>query len=403
LKLRGFKQTPPRRLACFSLLFLFSLSLAAAQPVLKVESHDYEDYSRVIITFPEVFPYTLQKTRSFLQVNIKSPRAFRLDTRPLRSRFIESLSGNTLGDSYILVIEARDSNYFYDSFNIEKTRQLVIDFYPGREEPAVEARRVEGKTAPEPEKEKAEERPAPAYTSTPPRKPESSVVKGVRTIVIDPGHGGVESGAKGKFGALEKDITLALGLKLKAVIEKNLAYHVELTRETDMDVSLDDRAAIANNHKADLFISLHANSSRRRNAQGSETFFLSLNATDEEARRLAYLENSSAQFEKPIDDRDQDEIRMILWDMAQSAYLKQSQRLAEIIQDELNSLLGTANRGIKQARFKVLEGVACPAVLVEVAFISNPEEERELVRETFQDSVVQAIYRGIVTYVKLTS
>jgi N-acetylmuramoyl-L-alanine amidase len=94
---------------------------------------------------------------------------------------------------------------------------------------------------------------------------------------------------------------------------------------------------------------------------------------------------------------------MILWDMAQSAYLKQSQRLAEIIQDELNSLLGTKDRGIKQAPFKVLTGVACPAVLVEAAFISNPEEERDLVQEAFQENVAQAIYRGLVSYIKLLS
>ncbi|MEW5902565.1 MAG: N-acetylmuramoyl-L-alanine amidase, partial [Acidobacteriota bacterium] len=147
----------------------------------------------------------------------------------------------------------------------------------------------------------------------------------------------------------------------------------------------------------------HANRSYRRNANGSETFFLSLNATDEEARRLAYLENNPADLEKPIADENADEIQMILWDMAQSAYLKQSQRLAEIIQDELNSLLGTADRGIKQAPFKVLTGVASPAVLVEVAFISNPEEERQLVTEEFQESVAQAIYRGLVRYLKLMS
>ncbi len=231
----------------------------------------------------------------------------------------------------------------------------------------------------------------------------SSGQRGVRTIVIDPGHGGLEVGAKGKFGNLEKDVTLAISLKLKALIERGLAHNVELTRDRDMNVSLENRAAIANNHRAVLFISVHANSSFRRNANGSETFFLSLNASDEEARRLAYLENNATEFEKPLDDQDKDELMMILWDMAQSAYLKQSQRLAEIIQDELNSLLGTANRGIKQAPFKVLTGVACPAVLVEVAFISNPDEEKELITEEFQQKIAEAIYVGLVRYLKLTS
>jgi N-acetylmuramoyl-L-alanine amidase len=91
---------------------------------------------------------------------------------------------------------------------------------------------------------------------------------------------------------------------------------------------------------------------------------------------------------------------MILWDMAQSAYLKQSSELAEFIQQELNSLLGTRNRGVKQAPFKVLSGVACPAVLVEVAFISNPEEERKLLSVSFQNHVAQALYRGLIRFIR---
>lgn len=94
---------------------------------------------------------------------------------------------------------------------------------------------------------------------------------------------------------------------------------------------------------------------------------------------------------------------MILWDMAQSSFIKQSGRLAELIQAELNGLLGTANRGIKQAPFKVLTAVACPAVLVETAFISNPEEERKLANPAFQDNVAQAVYRGLENYIKFYS
>ena len=116
----------------------------------------------------------------------------------------------------------------------------------------------------------------------------------IKTIVIDPGHGGTETGAKGKFGSLEKDITLAISLKLKEVIERRLAYRVFLTRDKDVDVSVENRSALANNHKADVFISIHVNGAYQKAAQGSETFFLSLNATDEEARRLAYLENNSS-------------------------------------------------------------------------------------------------------------
>jgi N-acetylmuramoyl-L-alanine amidase len=233
---------------------------------------------------------------------------------------------------------------------------------------------------------------APAAASVQPKQ---------RTIVIDPGHGGLDVGAKGKFGALEKDITLALSLKLKALIEKNLAYRVVLTRDKNIDVSLENRAAVANNNDAAVFLSIHTNGSFRKVAHGAETFFLSLNATDEETRKLAYLENSSSELEGRIASDSQDDIKMILWDMAQSAYIKQSGRLAQEIQNELNKPpLGIENRGIKQAPFKVLTGVACPAVLVEVAFISSPAEEQELIQDEFQANVAEAIFSGLSTFLR---
>jgi N-acetylmuramoyl-L-alanine amidase len=400
--LTGLNETTAKRLAYFSLLFFSLLSLAAAQPTVRVSARDYDDYSRAIITFPSAVPFTLEKEGNLLLVRLSSSSTFRLRADQVRSRLIESFNWAKSSDLYIIVIELRHERFRHDSFEVERKRQLVIDFYelpaqPEREAPAAEP-------PPPPLERATKEEPPPAIEEkAPPAGQDAVTAKGVRTIVIDPGHGGLEVGAKGRFGSLEKDITLAISLRLKALIERNLAFHVVLTRDKDIDVSLENRAATANNHRAELFISIHANSSYRRNANGSETFFLSLNATDEEARRLAYLENNSADLDNPLANDSKDEIMMILWDMAQSAYLKQSQRLAEIIQDELNALLGTKDRGIKQAPFKVLTGVACPAVLVESAFISNPEEERDLVKETFQENVAQAIYRGLVRYIKLLS
>ncbi|MBM3310272.1 MAG: N-acetylmuramoyl-L-alanine amidase [Candidatus Aminicenantes bacterium] len=223
-----------------------------------------------------------------------------------------------------------------------------------------------------------------------------------RTIVIDPGHGGLDVGAKGKFGSLEKDITLSISGKLKALIEQNLAYRVVLTRERDLDVSLENRSAAANNNDAILFISIHTNGSFRKIAQGAETYFLNPNASDEETRKLAYLENTGSALEGRISEEAKDDVTMILWDMAQAAHIRQSARLAEEIQKELNQPpLGIANRGIKQAPFKVLTGVACPAVLVEVAFISSPEEEQNLIKDEFQAQVAQALFRGLVRYLRL--
>jgi len=229
----------------------------------------------------------------------------------------------------------------------------------------------------------------------------AAAVSDQRTIVIDPGHGGLDVGAKGKFGSVEKDVDLAISLKLKALIEQSQSYRVVLTRDKDLDVSLENRAAIANNNDALVFLSIHVNGSFRKKARGSETFFMSLNATDEESRKLAYQENREAALDKSIAGDGKDDIKMILWDMAQSAYIKQSSQLAELIQAQLNSLLGTENRGIKQADFVVLRGVACPAVLVEAAFISNPEEEQKLVDESFQNNVAQAVYTGLMRFLSV--
>ncbi|MDI6845996.1 MAG: N-acetylmuramoyl-L-alanine amidase, partial [Candidatus Saccharicenans sp.] len=125
------------------------------------------------------------------------------------------------------------------------------------------------------------------------------------------------------------------------------------------------------------------------------------NATDEESRRLAYFENNSEELGNRVPEKDFDDLKLILWDMAQSAYLKQSSQLAEFVQLELNELLNTRNRGVKQAPFKVLTGVACPAILVEVAFITNPEEEKKLQSEEFQMTVAEAIYRGLNKFLQL--
>jgi len=224
----------------------------------------------------------------------------------------------------------------------------------------------------------------------------------IQTVVIDPGHGGIETGAKGRFGNLEKDITLAISLKLKTLIEKNMGFEVVLTRDRDVDVSLENRSAAANNRKAGLFISIHANGAVQKKAAGSETFFLSLNATDEETRRLAYLENNGNDLQTHIDPSTDDDLMMILWDMAQNAYVKESSRLAEFVQIELDSMLGLRNRGIKQAPFKILRGVACPAILVEAAFLSNPDEEQKLASDAYQNRVAEAIYRGLARFLKLT-
>jgi N-acetylmuramoyl-L-alanine amidase len=383
-------------LAGFILFFLLSgIFFSQAQPFIKLSVKDYPTLSRVIVDSSFPLSFDIEKSSSLLMVTVRTDVPFRIQREAFESRIIKSFGWSKGKDFYILAIRTKVSNFSYDYFTLSDPPKLVIDFTQVDEEKDETEDSLKEKEA---IKEKAPQSSTTSPSSS--RRTASSALQGMKTIVIDPGHGGLEPGARGRFGTLEKNVALEIALKLKAVIERNFPCRVVLTRDKDLDVSLENRAAIANNNKADVFISIHANSSYRKEARGSETYFLSRDATDEEARRLAFMENNPAEPGEGISGENGNEIQMILWDMAQSAYLKQSSLLAESIQKELNLLLRTSNRGVKQAPFTVLAGVACPAVLVEVAFISNPREERSLTREGFQVNVAEAIYRGLVNYIE---
>ncbi|HEY3350233.1 MAG TPA: N-acetylmuramoyl-L-alanine amidase [Thermoanaerobaculia bacterium] len=228
--------------------------------------------------------------------------------------------------------------------------------------------------------------------------PSPAAAKNVKTIVVDPGHGGTEEGAKGPGGSLEKDATLALGKTVAETLQRR-GYRVLLTRTTDAAVGLDDRAAAANAAKADVFLSLHCNASRAASAHGTEVYYLSLDASDRAAAALAESENRAApgapSAEKNAAVRDLD---LILWDLAQNQHLGASARLAEIVQADFNRLLGITTRGVKQAPFRVLIGVNAPAVLVEVSFITNPDEEKKINSEEFRRQVSDTLAGSLETY-----
>ena len=377
---------------------LFASLLAQNIARVRVSVRDYAEFSRVTLESTQTLTFTIaRRTPGMIEVGIESQSPVHIQSGPVTSRLIRSVSMSRQGSRNILSIEGKTESYTFTHFTVGNPFQLILDLREVR------------RPAETPLAKPAEKKPAPTVAEKPAAPPPQDTGRpavplssGGRTIVIDPGHGGMESGAQGKFGTLEKDITLAVSLKLKSLIERNLAFRVVLTRDKDVEVLLENRAAAANNNDAQFFISIHANGSYKKSSSGSETFFLNLNATDEDVRRLAYFENTQTELQGRIaaDQDYQDDIRMILWDMAQAAYIRQSSRLAELVQAELNGLLGTANRGIKQAPFKVLTEVACPAILVEVAFLSNPEEERLLGKEEFQWNVAQAIYQGLVNTIR---
>ncbi len=213
----------------------------------------------------------------------------------------------------------------------------------------------------------------------------------VKTIVVDAGHGGDELGAHGLKGTEEKALTLAVARQLKTSLETKLGARVLLTREDDRTVGLDERAALANNNKADLFVSLHANASLRRTATGAEVFYLSLDRADEEARKVAESEGVAM----PVFGGGTREIDVILWEMAQARHIEQSAGLARTIDSEIRRVAPMSPRAIQQAPFRVLVGANMPAVLVEMGYLTNSEQESLLASADFQARLVSALTESI--------
>ena len=220
-----------------------------------------------------------------------------------------------------------------------------------------------------------------------------ALASGIKRIMIDPGHGGKDQGAKGPTGLLEKEVTLELAKSLKAKLMA-AGYDVKLTRKDDTLLSLKTRTGMANEFEADLLISVHVNAIRSQNATGSETYYLSLDAS--EAYNNPHYEEYDEDESGPM--AMDDDLSLMLWDMAQTKHIEDSFRVARYVQQELNKLAGVRNRGVKQAPLKVLKGATMPAILIETAFISNKEEEAKLRSAVFKKNIVDAVFTAVTLY-----
>jgi N-acetylmuramoyl-L-alanine amidase len=221
----------------------------------------------------------------------------------------------------------------------------------------------------------------------------------IKTIVIDPGHGGRDPGAIGKYGTKEKDVNLNIAFKLAQQLHEKTNLQVILTRKEDEFIPLAERTQIANEKKADLFISIHCNSGLDRNAKGFEIYFLSERATDQEAEAVANIENSVIDLEEKSTVTDK--LKAILWSLTLNEFVNDSSELCSFVVGRVNELeVDLVNRGVKQAGFYVLRGAKMPAVLVECAFLSNKREERLLNKNSFCDKMTKTIFNGIMDYIE---
>ena len=211
-------------------------------------------------------------------------------------------------------------------------------------------------------------------------------------ICVDAGHGGHDNGKESGDGVFEKDVNLALARAIRDRIQEELGLEVVMTRDDDRMVDLFERTEIANTSGCDLFVSVHCNSWFHRGTGGFESYFLSP-ARDEAGQTLQRFENEGGGGENGGGTGG--DLEFILWDLVQNQFIAESSTFAEYIQQEMTSRLGIQSRGVKQAGFVVLQGAKMPAVLLEVAFLSNPAEERLLVDPAFQRRVADGVVASI--------
>ncbi len=223
---------------------------------------------------------------------------------------------------------------------------------------------------------------------------------GVKKIVLDPGHGGKDPGAIAN-GLEEKDIVLKLAKQLKPILEKELGCEVLLTRTDDTYISLEERTAIANTQNADLFLSLHINAHTSAKVRGIETYYLNL-STNAEAMRVAARENSTSTHQMS-------DLQDILSDILKNSKINESSRLAKQVHSSIlagldNNTFGSIrNLGVKQAPFYVLIGAQMPAILLEIAFISNEDDARNLQSPAFINTLAHQIALGVRGYISNTN
>jgi N-acetylmuramoyl-L-alanine amidase len=215
-------------------------------------------------------------------------------------------------------------------------------------------------------------------------------------IVIDPGHGGHDTGTIGPNGLLEKDLVLDVSKRLGKLLEARLGADVVFTRRDDTFIPLETRTSIANQEEADLFVSVHANSSRDQDARGVETYYLNFTSSPE-ALEVAARENAEA-------DKSIHELQDLVKKIALKEKIEESKEFASDVQQSLHSGLaaksaGIRDRGVKKAPFVVLIGANMPSILAEISFISNPGDEKRLKSADYRQRIAESLYRGIARYV----
>lgn len=399
---------PNNRLPGIVLIAAFLLSLGAKpQPdnraeIVNLRYFTHPNFTRIVLD--------IGKLREYIPGELQQPGRIYLDV--LQAKLNPILDGQSYPVktdylSQIVVFQKTPSTArvvidvdfikvrSYRAYHLFDPFRIVIDIYPRQAPDAPGTRTQPGQGTDI------------KTTASPPAKPADPLASGyslarqlglgVRTIVLDPGHGGSDPGCIGKSGLQEKAITLDVALALKKMLVEKAGLNVILARESDVTVPLENRTVIANQRRADLFISIHVNAHRDRKREGVETFFLNF-SPDPSVVELAARENATS-------TKNIGQMNDIIQKIAQNSKVDESKDLAERIQKNLVQSLSAENPKIKSLRvtgapFWVLIGSEMPSVLVEISHLSNSGEESRLKTARYRELAVQGIYNGIMEYIK---
>lgn len=380
-----------------SLSYLHLVGKNSQRPSIKnIRAHRHKKYTRVVLDLTKQVQVTPEDRRTSKNFQLELPNTTitnRAKEKIRKPTFPLNLEAKKTKGGSVLITVPIEGWKAYKWYALNKPPRLVLDLYPGK------AKNVTTKKPPPPKAQKPvaspPKRPKPQkpIVSQPKRPPPTAEKKMV--VVIDPGHGGKDPGASGRNGTKEKNIVLNIARHLRDYLQKNSSARVLMTRDSDVFVELEDRAAFANKHKADVFISIHINSHKKRSIKGLELYHFG-EASDPRALEVAARENGT-----PLQD-DAPAWQFILADKLHDKKIEDSQELAWVTKKalvkHLRSFYKVKDHGVKTAPFFVLRMTTMPAVLAEVAFISNPKEEKLLKSAKYQKRMARGIYNGLKAY-----
>lgn len=393
-------------LGCLSVFLAAAPQADPRVEIINLRHYTHPAFTRIVLDIGKLREYTFGELKDPGRIYVDVLQAklnpiLQGESYPVKAEYISQVRISQKTPSTVRVVADVEFTNIqsYRVYHLFDPFRLVIDIYPRETKDA--AAGPPGEKAPPPASDKIQ--PPVKFQVTPPDPSVSgtSLARqlglGVRTVVIDPGHGGPRPGTISKSGLQEKEVNLDIALALQKLLKDKAGLDAILTRESDIDVPLEKRTVIANQKRADLFVSIHANAHRDRKRGGVETFFLNI-SPDPSVIELAAMENATS-------TKNIGEMKTILQKIIQNSKIQESRDLAEKIQKNLvkslsRDLPAVKNLGVKGGPFWVLIGGEMPSVLVEVSHLSNAKEEARLKTRKYRDLAAQGIYEGIMEYIR---